>query len=536
MIQRLTYEELEERVQELEKQVAEQQRSWERLEESNIQMLDMLESISDGFFSLDAGFVVTYFNGAAERLLGRKSWEILGHNLFEAFPEIKGSIFEDKYREALRKKTPLAFETYFPVVPYENWYDVRVYPRRDGISVFFQVTTENHRLEEARKQLGDQLRKAEKAQAVAELAGGVANDFNNLLSVIQSSVSMALFDLDASHPQYETFKRIETQARNGARLSAQLLGYARKGRDAVDLLDLAELTEDRMEAFAKTNTNIRVERNVSDLLPPVEGNRYQILEVLDSILQNSLDAMPYGGKLTVRTEPTTHEHMDGKPWNPRPGAYVLIRVEDTGIGMDKDTQRQVFTPFFTTKARRAEGSGLGMAAVYGIVKGHGGYIDVSSEPGKGTIVSVFLPCKAIRRRLKKAAPVQLASGNETVLLVDDESLILEVGSAMLSKLGYTVMQASGGRSAVDLLQRQGEQIAVIILDMIMGDMGGNEVFKRIKEMNLRAKIILATGCSLEGQVMEMLTKGCDGFLQKPFGIRELSEKVRDILDQPSNKG
>ena len=185
--------------------ISERRQAQEALEQSNIAMLDILESISDGFFSLDHQFVVTYFNAAAGRLLGRKSWEVLGHNFLTAFPEFKDSIFEEKISQAFNEKTSLSFETYFDVEPYENWYDVRVYSREGGVSVFFRVTTGVKEAEELKNKLEAQLQQAKKMRAIGALAGGIANDFNNLLSVIQANASLVQLEIDPQHPCYENF-------------------------------------------------------------------------------------------------------------------------------------------------------------------------------------------------------------------------------------------------------------------------------------------------------------------------------------------
>jgi len=371
-------EELQKKLTKLERKICDQQQVQQRLEESNIEMLDMLESISDGFFSLDDDYVLTYFNRAAEKVLGRKSWEVLGRRLFEAFPEMKGSIFETRFEQTLKEQIPISFETYFPVKPYENWYEVRIYPRKSGLSVFFQVTTEHHRIAEATRKLEAQLRQAEKLRATAKLAGGIANDFNNLLSVIQSSASLLLFNLESTHPHYPTLKDIEKQARDGSRLSAQLLGYSRKGRYSVTPFDLNELVKETLKTFV--------------------------------------------------------EEKNG-----------------------------------------AQG---------------------------------------------------------TILLVDDDDSILDVGGTMLRRLGYGVIKAKGGMEAIRFFEEEGEHICLVILDMIMPDMDGGEVFKKVVGMNDGIRVLLSTGTSPDGQVRDILKKGGAGFIQKPFGIQELSEKIAEVLGKP----
>ncbi len=524
-------EELQKRLTELERKICDQQQVQQRLEESNIQMLDMLESISDGFFSLDDDYVLTYFNRAAEKVLGPKSWEVLGRHLFEAFPEMRGSIFETRFEQTLKEQVPISFETYFPIKPYENWYEVRIYPRKSGLSVFFQVTTERHRIAEATKKLEAQLGQTEKLHATAKLAAGIANDFNNLLSVIQSSASLLLFNLDSAHPHYPTLKDIEKQARDGSRLSAQLLGYARKGRYSVKPFDLNQLVKETLKTFGQEKKEVSVALDLADDLSAVQGDRNQIGNVLLNLYANSFEAMPCGGMLTVRTANTTHREMEGKHWAPVPGRYVLVAIADAGIAMDEKTRKRVVAPFSTTE-NTDRISGLGLAAVRGIAKGHGGYVDVDSDLGRGRVFRIYLPALDKNREERQESAERIAGGQGTILLVDDEDSILEVGGTMLSRLGYGVIKAKGGLEAIRSFEEKGEHICLVILDMIMPDMDGGDVFKKIVGMSDGIRVLLSTGTSPDGQVRDILKKGGAGFIQKPFGIRELSEKITEVLGTP----
>ena len=514
--------------------ITERKRAKESLEQSNIAMLDMVESIGDGFFSLDDQFVVTYFNRAAERLLGRKSWEVLGHNFFEAFPECKGSIFEDEFTAGVNEKISLSFETYFDVKPYKNWYEVRVYPQKNGITVFFQVTTERKRAEEEKKRLEAQLQQAQKMKAIGALAGGIANDVNNLLSVIEGNASLMLFNIDATHPHYENLKSIEKQARSGSKLSAQLLGYAGKGRYEVKPLNLNQLVEEISEVFGRTRKEITIHLELADDLFATEADRGQIEQVLSNLYVNAADAMPGGGDLSLNTRNVTHKDMEGKLYDPKPGNYVMLTVADTGAGMDEKTMKRIFEPFFTTK-ETGRGTGLGLSSAYGIIEGHGGYIDVDSSKGHGTTFTICL--RASEKRVEKTVtkekkvPEEVLKGTETVLVADDEEMILEVGEDMLRAMGYKVLLAKGGREAIEIYKANKNEIDVVILDMIMPDMAGGEVYDTMKEINPDIKVLLSTGYSIEGQASEILDRGCDGFIQKPFGVKELSGKIREILDQ-----
>jgi CheY-like chemotaxis protein len=237
--------------------------------------------------------------------------------------------------------------------------------------------------------------------------------------------------------------------------------------------------------------------------------------------------MPGGGTMIVRTAKAGHEAMTGRLYDPRPGPYVSIAVIDEGVGIDEATRERIFEPFFTTK-EMGRGTGLGLASVYGIVKGHGGYIEVDSEPGAGSTFTVYLPAVEVPTRPDSVPTGRTVQGHGTILLVDDETSVLKIGCKMLQRLGYTVLQAASGEEALDLYRRHGDEIALVILDLVMPGMGGGEVFDRLKEMDERVRVLLSSGYSLEGQAREIMARGCDGFIQKPFDLQEFSVKVKGM--------
>jgi CheY-like chemotaxis protein len=207
----------------------------------------------------------------------------------------------------------------------------------------------------------------------------------------------------------------------------------------------------------------------------------------------------------------------------------MLTITDTGTGMDKKTQEHIFDPFFTTK-EMGRGTGLGLASVYGIVKAHGGFIDVESKKGRGTTFSIYLPESEKRPEEVMRSAEQITKGTGTILFVDDEAMVLDVGPKMIEHLGYTVLEAKGGRNAIEIYGANKDRIDLVILDMIMPDIGGGETYDRMKEINPSVKVLLSSGYSINGQAKEILGRGCDGFIQKPFKMKELSEKIREILD------
>lgn len=208
----------------------------------------------------------------------------------------------------------------------------------------------------------------------------------------------------------------------------------------------------------------------------------------------------------------------------------MLKVTDSGMGMDKETIERIFDPFFTTK-EMGRGTGLGLSSAYGIINNHGGYIDVKSQKGQGTTFSIFLPAseKDVERIVKNVERITKATG--TILLVDDESVILEVGRDMLEAIGYRVMMADKGKKAIELYRKKQDEIAIVVLDLLMPAMGGGEVYNRLKEINPYVKVLLSSGYSVDGEATEILKRGCNGFIQKPFRMNELAEKISGILGQ-----
>ena len=381
----------------------------------------------------------------------------------------------------------------------------------------------------ARKRLQVQLYQAQKMESIGTLAGGVAHDFNNLLMGIQGNVSLMLLDIDTTHPHHERLKNIEKQVQSGAKLTSHLIGYARQGRYEVKPIDLNRLVEDTSETFGRTRKEITIVRELAVNLLAIEADAGQIEQVLLNLFVNASDAMPGGGGLILKTFNVTHKDIKGRVYEPKPGNYVRLTVTDTGRGIDKETMGRIFEPFFTTK-EMGRGTGLGLASTYGIIKGHGGYIDVESKEGHGTTFSIYLPVS--EKRLEKAVknPVEVTKGTGTVLLVDDEDNILKVGRELLEAMGYRVLTAKDGKEAIDLYSKNRDGIDVVLLDIVMPDMSGGEAYDRIKEVNCDVKVLLSSRQRMDGQATEILNRGCEGFIQKPFSIYELSRKIKEIID------
>jgi two-component system cell cycle sensor histidine kinase/response regulator CckA len=380
-----------------------------------------------------------------------------------------------------------------------------------------------------RKRLEAQLFQSQKMEAIGTLAGGIAHDFNNLLMSILGYTSLMLMDTDAHDPNYEKLKVIEGQVQSGAGLTRQLLGFARGGKYEVKATDLNELLAKSADLFGRTKKEIHINKKYADDLLIVEVDRVQIEQVLLNIFVNAWQAMPEGGTMYLETRNIFIDETQSSLFPLKPGQYAKISVTDTGIGMNEETQRRIFEPFFTTK-EMGRGTGLGLAAAYGIIKGHGGTINVYSEKGRGTTFNIYLPASGKKLMEDKIVPNKVLKGTETVLLVDDQEAVITVGKAILHTLGYTVMPAKNGKEAVEIYESNKEKIDFVILDMIMPVMSGAETYDAIKKINPDIKVILSSGYSLEGQATKILERGCNGFIQKPFNVSDLSRKIREILD------
>ncbi len=381
-----------------------------------------------------------------------------------------------------------------------------------------------------RKRLEAQLHQAVKMEAIGTLAGGIAHDFNNLLMGIQGNISLILKDMDDSHPYYERLKNTEKQIRSGARLTSHLLGYARKGKYEVKPLNLNHVLEETSETFGRTRREISIRREFAEDLHTIEADPGQIEQVLWNLFVNAADAMPNGGDLILETRNVTHEEMRGRLYEPKPGDYVLITVTDTGVGMDKNTMERIFDPFFTTK-ERGRGTGLGLASAYGTVKGHGGYIHATSSKGQGACFSIYLPASEKTILASAGLKDRFVAGSETVLLVDDEEAIREVGQELLEALGYRVLLSGDGKDALDVYKKNRDRIDIVLLDIVMPHMGGGEVYEKIKGINPDVKVLLLSGYSIDGEAADIMKRGCNGFIQKPFTMKELSGRIRQVLEQ-----
>ena len=483
----------------------------------------------DAIISIDLNCRITSWNKAAEKIFGYKEKEAMENLIDIIVPEDQQNECRYLIKEVSEGRT---IEHYKKIRMTKDGrlinMDMTLSPIKDseggiiGISIIARDITYEKRLKA-------KLLQAQKMESIGTLAGGIAHDFNNLLMGIQGYASLMLLDTDPSHPHYDMLKKIEKQVQGGANLTKQLLGFARGGRYKPRPTNLNEIIDRSSRMFGQTRKEIIIHRKFEKELWVVEVDQGQIEQVLLNLYVNAWHAMPGGGNLYVETSNVTLNESYVKPYDVEHGNYVKMSITDSGVGMDKETQQRIFDPFFTTK-EMGRGTGLGLASVYGIVKNHKGIITVYSEKGRGATFNIYLPVSE-----KTAAPPTMLvnddvmKGTETILVVDDEAPVLDATGAMLEHLGYTVLMAEGGEAGWKMYQDNKDRVGLVILDMVMPGMGGSEVFDRMKALNPDVKVILSSGYSLNVEASEIIGRGANGFIQKPFSVIDLSHKIRKVI-------
>jgi len=380
------------------------------------------------------------------------------------------------------------------------------------------------------ERLQQHLQHTQKMEAISTLAGGIAHQFNNLLMGIQGNVSLMLLDTNFGALHMDKLRNIELGIQRGAELTRQLLGFARSGKFQVKPSEINKILARTIDMYWRTKKEIRIHPRYQADAWVVEIDQLQIEQVLLNLFINAWQAMPEGGDLYLETENAYLEAEAVKAFGLRPGPFVRIGVTDSGVGMDAGTCQRVFEPFFTTR-QAGQGAGLGLAAAYGIIQNHGGFIEVTSEPGVGTSFQIYLPAS------DKSIPLELPpledylKGTETILLVDDEEIVLNVGRQILEKMGYQVLVAESGPVAVGQFKENADRIALVVLDVIMPGMDGVETCRALREIRADAKILFSSGYNLNGHLDDLEGIRYEGFIQKPFSLPQLSVKLREILGE-----
>jgi PAS domain S-box-containing protein len=392
------------------------------------------------------------------------------------------------------------------------------------------------RAEEKQKKLEEQLAHAQKIESVGRLAGGIAHDLNNLLTPILGHCELLFDDMPRNDPRRDSLLEISRAAEQSRDLLRQLLAFARKQTLQMKILNLNQVIQNIEQILRRTlREDILIELELTPVLPPVRGDVVQIEQILINLAVNGQDAMPNGGRLIIGTNtrqiaPEESQTLDAVA----PGNYVVLTVSDTGVGMDKATQDRIFEPFFTTK-EPGEGTGLGLATVFGIVKQHGAFIHCYSERGTGTIFRVFFPIQAEKPVADTASDTadsaSALTGSETILLVEDQAQVRELCLKFLTKAGYKVLAAQNGVQALSLLAQHSDAIHLLLTDVVLPDLNGKSLYKHIASRRDGIKVLYMSGyttnvISHHGVLDEEMN-----FIQKPFSSQALKEKVRQVLQK-----
>ena len=510
--------------------ITEWKKAVEAKRESDHRLQEFTEFIPEGFIETDAKGLLTYINSN-----GLEKFEYTPGDIAKGVSIFDTVIPEDIPRLTVRFKRLMQGEksgiseytaisktgNTFPILVNSKTMFVNGMP--SGIRGFVINITE-------KKNLENQLARSQKMQAIGTLAGGIAHDFNNLLMGILGNISLILMKCPPDDPVYNRLKNIEEYVRRGSSLTNQLLGFAHGGKYEVKPTDLGIFVKESSEMFGRTRKDIHIHHKAEKILWTVDIDRGQFEQVLLNLFVNASHAMPDGGELYLSELNVELDAEDVIPYEISPGRFVKVTVTDTGTGMDESVIKRIFEPFFTTK-EAGKGTGLGLASAYGIIRNHGGFIQVESEKGFGTTFIIYIPVSDSGSSENIETKKEITHGHERVLLIDDEVMILDVTSGMLEELGYSVLTASGGINGLHLYDKNRDNIDLVILDMIMPNFTGSYLFEAILKIKPSARILLSTGYSIDSQARELINKGCRGFIQKPFVITELSAKIREVLDK-----
>lgn len=513
-----------------------------RIRASEKRYRDLFNSVSDLIYTHDLEGRFLSANRAMTEIFGYEPEDFIGRKVTDIMkPELR----------------PLFFTEYLEVIKKQGHYEgVTAYFTKDGRKIYIEYrnrlitpgegdpyitgigrdVTERILAEREIKKLNKQMLQAQKMEAVGTLAGGIAHDFNNLLQGILGYTQILLLSRDESDPDTARLEEIEKASQRARELTQQLLAFSRKVETKPRPVDLNQEVEQVRKLLERTIPKmIAMELHLEERLDVIHADPAQLEQVMMNLGVNARDAMPDGGRLVFETENVTlDEEYCETHLGARPGRYVLLSISDTGQGMDRETLEHIFEPFFTTK-EVGRGTGLGLAMVYGIIKSHGGYIMCYSEPGEGTTFKIYFPVREGDPPAPETGTKSVAAmpegGSETILLVDDEGILRDIGKDILEKFGYTVLLAPDGETALEVYRENFEDISLVILDLIMPGMGGKRCLEEILKQDPQAKVVIASGYSINGRTREALDRGARAFVKKPYEVTQMLREVRKVLDQ-----
>ena len=520
---------------------AKKRQAEEALRESEEKYRAILEGIEEGYYEVDLAGNFTFFNDPMLELGGYSRDEFIGTNYREYSDEDTAEEVYQVYSKVYTTGRPVkGFEWNLTRKDGTKGYvEASVSLLRDskgdpiGFRGVVRDVTERKKQEEKRRQLEAQLQQAQKMEAIATLAGGIAHQFNNALTSITGYTGLLEIEYPEDERIMEYTAAMKQSALRMAHLTRQLLAYARGGKYNPRPMSLSVFVADTLPGIKHTlDPAIRMETDLPLDIMNVEVDSTQMQNVLSGIVANSNEAIEGPGRIriSVRNMELDQEFIKDHP-GLKPGPHVCLSVEDDGKGMDKETRNRIFEPFFTT---HFIGRGLGMASVYGIVTNHDGAITVDSEPGKGTVVNIYLPAVEAMEEAKEEVALGpeagLARGEGTILVIEDEKQVMMLIRKTLETAGYRVLEARTGQEAVEIARTFDGDIDLALLDIKLPDTSGEKVYPLIMEARPNLKVVVCSGYSIDGPAQEILDAGAQGFIQKPFSISTLAEKVKEVLD------
>ena len=520
--------------------VTEQKQIEQALKDSEARHRELFSNMTSGVAVYEAirngeDFRFKDINRAGLVIDGIQREDVIGKAVTEVFPGVREMGLLDVFRRVW--KTGVA--EYYPATHYvdgrlSHWYENHVYKLPSGeIVAVYDNVTDRKQADEERDRLQAQLNQMQKIESLGRLAGGVAHDFNNMLGAILGHADLALEDLSPEHPLHGHLLEIRKAADRSAALTRQLLAFARKQTVAPKVLDLNETIAGMLQMLRRLiGENIALAWHPGPDLGPVKIDPSQIDQILANLCVNARDAIAGVGTLAIATARATFDDSgDARHAGHLPGEYALIAVSDNGCGMDKETLGKLFEPFFTTK-EVGQGTGLGLSTIYGIVKQNHGFVDVDSEPGRGSTFKIYLPCYEEQPALSaaNAAKRAAARSGETILLVEDEPSILAIGQALLESLGYQVLGVSTPGEAIHLAQTHPGDIHLLMTDVVMPEMNGRDLAQQILALRPHLKRLFMSGYTADIIAHHGVLADGIHFIQKPFTLTELAAQVRKTLN------
>lgn len=529
-------EALKQTIAELQSQLDPKKNIQKRLALSEDKYRGIIESIQEGYFETDLEGHITFCNQALLDIAGYTREDLIGATFRKLAPprtaramrSIFGRVFKSgqdakatHYEVFHKNGHTLIIEFAAALVK-----DQRGQPL--GFRGVLRDVSEQVKAAEKERRLQAQLQQAQKMEALGTLAGGLAHGFNNVLMAIQGNLSLISMNLEPDHPMQKHLDRINQSAEKGGRLAREILSFAKVGKFVVMETNLNRILKSTSRMFLRSNSRLRVSEIYQDDLWPTRVDRVQIGQVLLGIYMQAAEAMPNGGDLYLQSENVHLDESYTMPFGNPAGRYIKISVTDSGAGLNEEAKRRIFEPFFSPY-RPLRFEALGLAATYGIIKSHGGLINVYSEKGHGTTFNIYLPI-ARQEIADKEVNIKINGGTETILMVDDDSTASQVGRDILERWGYRVMTAENGAEAVDIYTDYKDDVHLIVLDVILPDLNSDQVYRQLRKINPNVLVLLSSGYNVNRQITSLLNQGCVGFVQKPFQSQSLSSKVRAALD------